>query len=720
MSGQTTPWIDRLVRRRFTVVVVMVAALLALGGYGLGLSEHLGVGGWNDPGSESSREARLRDHAFGTDHSADVLLLFHAPTGKTIDDPAFAATVSDYLSGLPQRFPGRIARINGAYWATDTGMAMPDIFGTERRDHGFASVAIEGNDDTSRLNNFRAITGELALPGVDMEVAGRQPIAAALNDTMAHDQRRMELFAIPAVAVLLFFLFGGVVAASLPLAVGGLTVIAAWGIVRVLTTFMEVNTFVSPVVSMIGLGLAIDYGLFMVSRFREQLAAGNEVPEAVRVTVATAGRTVSFSAIIVVAAASTILLFPHGFLRSFALGAMVTVALAAAVSVTVLPAALAILGRRVDWLGYNGFHSRRARADQRNNAWGRIAGAVMRRPITTIVPVVAILVVLIAPVRDIAFGGISERFLPPEQPTRTAQQHFDELFPLRETDPVEIVVRTYSTTDLDATIESANRAPGLKAPFPEPFSAPSQLGVFTTSTAVGNSHDAERTIDYLRTMAVPKGTTVLVGGQSAAEIDSVDAVLDRMPWVVALVFALTTILLMLAFGSPVLPLVAGLLNLLGLGSTIGVLTWIFASGHGAGPLDFTPQPIMALVLVLIISVIYGLSTDYQVFLLARIHEARSKGATDTEAVRDGIARTGWIITAAALILIVVCGAFALSDLVMMQYIAVGMVTALFIDAVVLRMLLTPALLALLGPLSWWRSGSRASSRERHGDRAVSV
>lgn len=701
MFGEFTRWIDLIVRRRFTVLVVVIGSLLALGVYGLELNDHLSASGWDDPGSESARAAQLKDEAFGQDHVADLILLFHAPAGKTVDDPDFAATIVNHLDSLPERFPDHIAHINGAYWDTQTGLTVPDIFGTEQRDHAFASIAIRGNDDTTMLNNYREVADEIPIPDVNMEVAGGQPVTLALNDTMTHDQRRMELVAIPAVAVLLFFLFGGVVAAALPLLVGGLTVLGAWGVVRFLTTFMDVNSFVSPVVSMIGLGLAIDYGLFIVSRFREELAAGNEVPTAVRRSVATAGRTVAFSATIVVVASGAILLFPHGFLRSFALGAMVTVLLAAVVSVTVLPAMLAILGRRVDWLGLNRFHSRRAETDQRNNRWGRIAGWVMRRPIMVAVPVVAILVVLIAPVRDIAFGGMSERLLPPDHPARMAQQHFDETFPLRQISPVDLVVITRASADIEAVVETANRAPGIEAPFPDALHTPSQLGVFTTSTVVRDAHDADETIDYLRAMPLPDGAIVLVGGQPAVERDSVDALVDRMPWVVALVFLITTVLMAVAFGSLVLPLQAGLMNLLGLGSTLGILTWIFVDGHGAGLLNFTPQPIMALVLVLIISVIYGLSTDYQVFLLARVVEARASGATTTEAVRTGVARTGWIITAAALILLVVCGAFALSDLVMMQYIAIGMVAALFIDATLLRMVLVPAAMKLTGEFSWW-------------------
>jgi len=701
LFGEFTRWIDLIVRRRFTVLIVVMGGLLALGVYGLDLNDRLGVSGWDDLGSESARAAQLKDEAFGRDQVADLILLFHAPAGQTIDDPDFAATVVNHLDSLPERLPDQIAQVNGTYWDTKTGLTVPDIFGTEQRDHAFASIAIHGNDDTEVLNNYREIADEVAVPGIDMEVAGGQPVTLALNDTMAHDQRRMELVAIPAVAVLLFFLFGGVVAAALPLLVGGLTVLGAWGIVRFLTTFIEVNSFVSPVVSMIGLGLAIDYGLFIVSRFREELAAGNEVPDAVRHSVASAGRTVAFSATIVVVSAGAILLFPQGFLRSFALGAMVTVLLAAVVSISVLPAVLAILGRRVDWLGLNRFHSRRADTDQRTNLWGRIAGWVMRRPITVAVPVVAILVVLIAPVRDVTFGGMSERLLPPDHPTRTAQQHFDETFPLRQISPVDLVVITRASADIETVVETANRAPGIEAPFPDALHSSSQLGVFTTSTVVRDAHDANETIDYLRAMPLPDGAIVLVGGQPAVERDSVDALVDRMPLVVALVFLITTVLMAVAFGSLVLPLQAGLMNLLGLGSTLGILTWIFVDGHGAGLLNFTPQPIMALVLVLIISVIYGLSTDYQVFLLARVVEAKASGATTTEAVRTGVARTGWIITAAALILLVVCGAFALSDLVMMQYIAIGMVAALFIDATLLRIVLVPATMKLSGEFSWW-------------------
>ncbi|MBF6434847.1 MMPL family transporter [Nocardia cyriacigeorgica] len=701
MFAELTQWADVVVRRRFTVIGVMVAGLLALGWYGLGLGGQLSSSGWDDPGSESVRAAQLRDEVFGTDHSADVLLLFHAPEGTAIDDPAFADPIVAWLNALPQRFPEQIERVNGAFWPTDTGVAMPDIFGTDDRRHAFASVAISGTDDTAQMRNFRAVAPALTLPGVDMEVAGGQAVAGALNDTMADDQRRMELFAIPAVAVLLFFLFGGVVAAALPLIVGGLTVLGAWGLLRLLTTVTEVNSFVSPVVSMVGLGLAIDYGLFVLSRFREELADGREVDDAVRRSVSTAGRTVLFSATIVVVAAGAILVFPQGFLKSFAYGAIITISLAALTSITVLPALLAVLGRRVDRFGVAWFRRTSAPNQEPDNVWGRIAGRVMKRPLAVGFVVCLGLLLVILPMRNLAFGSINERFLPPEHPTRLAQQHFDELFPLRQIDPIDLVVVTFDTGAGETVLARANQAPGLAAPFPALMQRPAQPNVFATQTVLGASGEAGETIDYLRSMPLPAGTTLLVGGQPAIEKDSIDALVARMPYMIALVFLATTVLMALTFGSLVLPVKAAALNLLGLGATLGVLTWVFIDGHGADLLGFTPQPIMALVLVVIVSVIYGLSTDYEIFLLSRIVEARAAGLSTTDAIRAGVAHTGRIITAAALILLVVTGAFALSELVMMQYIAFGMVTALLIDATVLRVLLVPASMKLLGEACWW-------------------
>lgn len=697
-----TRWGDLVYRFRFAVLGVMVAALLGLGAFGLGLDKHLSSSGWDDPGSESTQAAELLDSTYGRDHTGDVLVLYTAPDGKTVDDPTFQQAVVNSLDNLPKDHPDQIAQVYLSPWkVTGAAQYSPTVTISKDRKVAFASVMLKGDDDTSTMQNFREIKDAFDIPGVNVQVAGLQAVAGTLNDTIAADEQRMEMLAIPAVAVLLFFIFGGVVAAALPLIVGGLTVIGANGIVMGITKVTEVNSFVGAVVSMIGLGLAIDYGLFIVSRFREELADGYDTRAAVRRSVMTAGRTVAFSATMIIAASASMLLFPQGFLKSVAYGTIATVALAALASLTILPAILGILGPRVDMLGLKWFRKTKTTEEIENGFWGRCVQWVMKHPLKVAVPLCIILLLLIIPVKNLQFGGISETYLPPNDPTRMAQAEFDQLFPALRTDPLNLVIETKNTTEISGILAEANKAPGLVGTFSITTPPPTGSDVWKSSTTLQDPEHPNATVDYLRSINVPDDAQVLIGGTPATTMDSVNALLDRMPLMIILVILVTTLLMFLTFGSLVLPIKAALMSALGLGSTLGILTWIFIDGHGAGVMNFTPQAITSPVLVLIIAIIYGLSTDYEVFLLSRMVEARSKGASTTEAVRTGTAQSGRIITAAALILLVVTGAFAFSKLVMMKYIAYGMVSALIIDATVLRMLLVPATMKLLGDDCWW-------------------
>jgi RND superfamily putative drug exporter len=697
-----TRWGDLVYRLRYAVLGVVVAALLGLGAFGLGLDKHLSSSGWDDPGSQSTEASELLDATYGRNHTGDVIVLYTAPAGKTVTDPSFYAPIVQNLDNLPKEHPDQIDRVYVAPWQV-SGAVNPSasIAISPNRQVAFASIELKGDDDTSTMQNFRDVKDAFDIPGVKVQVAGLQAVAGTLNDTIASDQRRMEILAIPAVAVLLFVIFGGVVAAALPLIVGGLTVISANGIVMGITKFTEVNSFVGAVVSMIGLGLAIDYGLFIVSRFREELADGYSTPAAVRRSVMTAGRTVTFSATMIIAASASMLLFPQGFLKSVAYGTIATVALAAMASLTILPAMLAILGRRVDMLGLKWFRRTKTSEEIENGFWGRGVQWVMKHPLKVAVPLCIILLLLIIPVKNLAFGGISETYLPPDDPTRLAQQEFDQLFPTLRTDPINLVMVTKNSTEIGNILQQADKAPGLVTQFSIPSAPPNGSDVWKTSTTLVDSTHPNATVDYLRSMNVPSDMQVMVSGTDVTTMDSVDALMNRMPLMIVLVVFVTTLLMFLTFGSLVLPIKAALMSALGLGSTLGILTWIFIDGHGSGLLNFTPQPIASPVLVLIIAIIYGLSTDYEVFLLSRMVEARTMGASTTEAVRAGTAQTGRIITAAALILLVVTGAFAFSRLVMMKYIAYGMVSALIIDATVLRMLLVPATMKLLGDDCWW-------------------
>ncbi|MBY4127268.1 MMPL family transporter [Rhodococcus fascians] len=691
-------WGDIVYRLRYTVIGVMVAGLLGFAAYGLDLGSHLSQSGWDDPTSESAQAARLADTTFGRDNQGDVIVLYTAAPGSTIDDPAFQSKIVANLDSLAADHPDQIDKVNGSYFKTAVAPNLAAL-GTTDKQNAIASIAIKGADDTELTNNFQAVKDAFYVDGVDVQVTGLQAVAGALQSTLAGDIQRMELLAIPAVAVLLFFIFGGVVAAALPLIIGGLTVVGANGIVKLFTNFTEVNSFVAPVVSLVGLGLAIDYGLFIVSRFREELGDGYTPQQAVRRSVMTAGRTVVFSATMIVASLGGLLLFPQGFLKSVAYGSIATVALAALTAVTILPAMLAILGTRVDALGLKFMRKTKSSEEIENGMWGRLTRWVMRNPVKVTVPIVLGLVLLTLPVGNIKFGGINETYLPPDNVTRVAQGEFDSLFPGQRTEPLKLVISNAQGPNLAAITTAANNAPGLIEPF-SPVGA-SKDGIIVFKAGLVDRNDSKPAIDFLRSIDVPDGASVLVGGTPAIEQDSISALIDKLPLMAVLVMFIVTLLMFLTFGSLVLPIKAVLMTILGLGATMGILTWIFIDGNGAGLMNFTPGPIMAPVLVLIISIVFGLSTDYEVFLLSRMVEAREKGSSTSEAIRIGTSHTGRIITAAALILIVVTGAFAFSDLVMMKYIAYGMIAALIIDATLIRMFLVPATMKLLGDDCWW-------------------
>ncbi|MFC9894814.1 MMPL family transporter [Nocardia sp. NPDC127579] len=705
-------WGALVARLRFLVLGLVTAALLALGAYGSDLAEHLSSGGMFDDSSESAEAARIADQAYGRNHDFDVAILYTAPAGKTIDDPEFSAAVTDSLNRLPRQHPDQIAGVNATYWRAVTARGHSAQAANTDKTRAIALLALRGDNDTDIMRSYRKVKDAFTIPGIDVQVGGLQPLAGTLNDTMADDIHRVEILALPAVALLLFFIFGGVVAAALPLVVGGLTMIGANGLVRYVATLTEVNTFVQPIVTMIGLGLAIDYGLFIVSRFREELTAGHDTPTAVRRTVQTAGRTVVFSATMIIVSLGGMLLFPQAFLKSMAYGAIATVSLAALTAITVLPAMLAILGPRVDLLG---LPRRRAPHGARDdNRWERSTAWVQRHPRKLALPLCILLLLLTVPVGNLIFGGFSERYLPPDNPTRLAQETIDAEFAQKRSDPIELVFISRNTPAIGAILEQADQAPGLSQDFAIPSQSSTRKDVYRTSALLVDSDQAGQTIDYLRNLDIPDDVTMLVGGMPAMQKDSIDALLYRIPVMVALVLFLTTALMFLTFGSLVLPIKAALMSALGLGSTLGILTWIFVDGHLADLLEFTPQPIQSNMLVLIIAIIYGLSTDYEVFLISRMVEARALGATTTDAIRIGTAQTGNIITAAALILLVVTGAFAFSDLVMMQYVAFGMIAALFIDATLIRMLLVPAVMQLLGDRCWWAPAWMRRLHERAG------
>ena len=441
----------------------MVALCLAAGVFGMSLGAHITRSGFYDDDSESAKAARLADQVYGRDTSGHIVAIYTAPDGKTVDDRDFAKKILDNLAQVEKNHPDQILRSVGYFKRSDLLRNMADA----SKKHAFMSIQLKGNDDDTILNNYKAVQHDFAIPGVDVKLAGLQPLADELTGTVGEDQQRAEVLALPLVAVVLFFVFGGVVAASLPAMVGALSIAGALGIMRLIAISGPVHFFAQPVVTLIGLGIAVDYGLFVVSRFREEIAEGYDTETAVRHTVTTAGRTVTFSAVLVVASAAGLFLFPQGFLKSLTFAMIASVMLSAILSITVLPACLALLGRHVDSLGVYSFlrvpffrnwkptnwwlhwlgarvQKTKTRAQVENGFWGRLANRVMKRPIAFATPIVIIMILLIVPLGRLSFGGISEKYLPPNNSVRQAQEEFDRIFPGFRTEPLTLVIQSAS------------------------------------------------------------------------------------------------------------------------------------------------------------------------------------------------------------------------------------------------------------------------------------
>ncbi|MBF6258026.1 MMPL family transporter [Nocardia farcinica] len=681
-------------RHRFLVLAVVAVAVLLSGYFGRDLNQRFTQEGWFDEASESVAAAKLADSTFGRDTDSDLILLYTAPTGRTVDDAEVRGPVTAHLAELLARYPDRILKID-SYWDSPFAAQATDA----SRTHAFASVGLRG-DGTATVENYLAIKDALAANdpgggpgGTTVQLAGLQPIVEGINIGMQTDIHRAELIALPLVAILLYFVFGGVIGALLPVLIGGMTILGTQGILRALTDHIDVNVFANAVMTLVSLGLAIDYGLFTVTRFREELAAGRSVEEATARTVATAGRTVLFSAAIIAVSLAALFIFPNGVLRSVPYGGISSVLLAAVLSVTALPAALAIVGRRIDFLGWHRFARGKTDAEIDAGFFSRLARFAMRRPWAVSVSIVLALLALAIPLRHIEFGGISERYLAQDNPARVAQERFDELFPGFRTEPLKLVVVGADAAQLGEIRHAANQVPGLTGRF-EPAAATTD-GINVLNAGLVDKRDADAVIAALRAIPEPPGVQVMVAGVPALERDSINGLLEGLPALLAILVTTALLIMYAAFRSVVLAVKAVVMSALSLLTTLGILTWIFVEGHGAGLFHFTPGPLMFAVLALIVTVIFGLSTDYEVFLLSRVAEARAGGADPPEAIRYGIAHTGSVITSAAAILIVVTGAFGFSDLVLMKYIAYGMIAALLIDATVIRLLLTPAVLKLI-------------------------
>jgi trehalose monomycolate/heme transporter len=694
-------WGSRVVRWRWWVLAAGLAFVILGGVWGTGVFGALGSGGFDDSRSESQRSDALLVQQLGRT-STDVVVLFRNPAA-TVDDPAYRQTVDSVLAKFPA---GKAAAVNTYWTAHSPTLVSADKHAT------FAAVSLKNPDDNIDMVKYDPMRHAVEGSGYSVQVGGANAVGADINERVTASIGRAEGLSMPILLVLMTIVFGSVAAASLPLAIGVFAIMGSFIALRVISLSSDVSVFAINIVTILGLGLAIDYGLFMVSRFREEMGRGEDVPTAVTNTLRTAGRTVAFSAVTVAVSLAGLLVFPQVFLKSMGYGGISAVLIAAVAALTVMPALLAVLGPRVDSLSVRRFWPRRRRPSPEHGFWYRLAMSVMRRPLVFALPMVAILLVLGTPFLHVKWGGIDTRVEPKSAESRQVATTLLRDFPGNASDPITAAI----TLDVPAASTegaTAARQFALAAGSVPGARGAQVVGARGDTARVDVSYDgaaldspAKSVLADVRALPLPAHVqSALVGGSTAEIVDRLDSFADRLPWMALVMVLATFVLLFLAFGSVVLPIKALVMNVLSLGAAFGAVTWIFQDGHLSGLLDFTPTgAVEATQPLLVLAIIFGLSMDYEVFLLSRVREEYDLTGDNVHAVATGLQRSGRIITAAALLLMVVVGAFSAGSISFIKLIGVAMLVALFVDATIVRSVLVPATMRLLGEANWWAPG----------------
>jgi uncharacterized membrane protein YdfJ with MMPL/SSD domain len=651
-------------RRPRRVLVLALAITVTAAAFGTGAADRLDPYAAEDPATESVRADELLERA-GVDAGVDVVAL--ADTR------------------------GRLRAIARSL------RADPDVARAELVGAGYVAASLTGGAD-----EHAAAERLLSRMGDDVELGGAAIAAYQVNKQAGKDLKRAELLVFPFLFLLTFLFFRSVVAALLPLLVGGTSIVLTMFGLRVGSEFGSISIFALNVVTGLGLGLAVDYSLFMVSRYREELARVGPGPEAIRRTLATAGRTVLFSSLTVAAALGSLLVFPQRFLYSMGIGGMMVALLAGAVALLVLPAIFALLGARVNAIAPRRLQraAETAARPAQSGGWYRLSRAVMRRPGAFAAGTTVLLIALGFPFLGIKFTSVDASVLPTSASARQVDDALKREFDVRRTTPITLVARDAAAPELASYVERVRALPGiLEVSAPRPARDGLTL-IQAVPAATALSSETEQAVREIRAIDPPFG--VLARGQTAGFIDLKHSLEDRLPGALAILAAATIAVLFLMTGSLVLPVKALLMNLLTMSAAFGALVLIFQDGRLEGLLDYTsPGALEATQPIFLFAVAFGLSTDYAVFLLARIKEARDSGIPSREAVAVGLERTGRIVTAAALLFCVAVGAFALSELIFLKELGVGTALAVLIDATVVRALLVPSLMQLLGEWNWW-------------------
>ena len=718
------------------IIAVALLVMVAYGIFGIPVAKHLSAGGFQDPTSESAQATKLLVDKFG---QGDMELIISVKSDDGAQSPAARAVgtdIADQLKASPF-----VAQVNSAW--TAPGPAAPALISKDGKT-GLIVAGITGGESGAQ-KHAKELTERLVhdRDGVTVRAGGEAMTYVQINGQSEKDLLTMESIAIPLSFVVLVWVFGGLISAALPLAVGGFAILGSMAVLRAITLVTDVSIFALNLTVAMGLALAIDYTLLIISRYRDELADGADRDRALVRTMATAGRTVLFSAMTVALSMVAMVLFPMYFLKSFAYAGIAVVVFAAVAAVVVAPAAIALLGDRLDSLDARRLARRifsrpdPVRKPIEQNFWYRSTKFVMRRAVPIGVAIVALLLVLGAPFLGIKWGFPDDRVLPQSLSAREVGDDLRTNFAVDSARNVTVVIpdtNGVTPADLDRYASALSQVPdvssvsapggtfvgGRNAGSPSAATGFKDGSAFLTvgSTAPLFSDASESQLDRLRAVPPPTGQHVQLTGVAQINRDSSEAITSRLPMVLGIIAVITFVLLFLLTGSVVLPLKALVLNVLSLTAAFGALVWIFQEGH-LGALGTTSTgTLVANMPVLLFCIAFGLSMDYEVFLVSRIREYWLKSgktrADNDESVALGLARTGRVVTAAAVLMSISFAALIAAQVAFMRMFGVGLTLAVLADATLVRMLLVPAFMHVLGRWNWWAPKPLARLHERIG------
>ncbi|MFJ8648540.1 MMPL family transporter [Streptomyces sp. NPDC093546] len=713
------------VRRPGWVLAVTMVMGALLGFAALGTDERLSSGGYIAEGTEAARAETVLRHRFDAGISDLVL---HIKVTRSVDDPEVARAGADFTQRVAERPEVREAL---SYWTTGESRLV-----SHDRDAALVVVDLRGDDSEAARHAATLVPRLTGVQGeLHVSATGSAWVMAQATELSRQELFRTKLIGLPLAVLLLLFAFGSLTAALLPAVVGGLSVVGTLAVLRLLTDVMPVSVFASNITTALGLGLAIDYALFVVTRYREELAAFAP-GEAIARTMRTAGRTVLFSASTVVACLSALLLYPLGFLRSLAVAGITVVVLAAVITVLVLPALLSVIGTRIDRGDlFAPLRRRRGGSGRQETLWSRMARLATGRPVLVGGMALLFLVTLAIPFGHVRFGVTDERVLPKDVESHATATLIEREFPLPWNRTVTVLLPDVDAVDqqseLDAYARRISALPGVHevsaaggwyahgrqtaGPTMGSLTHITDGATWLGVTASGSPDADQRLVETLRALPSP-GTHHLVAGRPARVLDTKNTVLELMPWAAAVIIGSVLLLLFLFTGSVLIPVKAVLMGILSLTASFGAMVYVFQDGHLRSVLGNFPVTgeLETSMPVLVFGAAFALSVDYELFLVSRMQEEYRATGDHRAAVVAGVARTGRMMTAAALILAVALFPLVTSDITLLKLVGCGLALAVLVDATIVRGLLVPAFMQVTGHANWWAPRPLAAVHRRLG------